>query len=170
MAKQKPSKTTPKAPAKECLYTKGVKSIKEHRLPDTCHLTHGVAHRTIAADINLRTGHNRHNYDAQRPNDKLPVEALNESRKNQLLELNYDSPFRIGLCVYISIPSGASGKWSGIAGVQKLIGVKAMRRLEIEESKRVIECAKKFFSPNGPVKKSSGKHTISEPIFFAFLI
>ncbi len=35
--------------------------------------------------------------------DKLPVETLNELRKKQLLELKYNSPFRIGLCVYISI-------------------------------------------------------------------
>jgi len=65
------------------------------------------------------------------------------------LNLDYKSPFRIGLCVFISMPSGASGKWSGIAGVQKLIGARAMKKLEDEESLRVIECAKKFLSPNG---------------------
>jgi len=80
---------------------------------------------------------------------KGSVEELNESRKKQLLNLKYKPPFRIGLCVYISIPSGASGKWSGIAGVHKLIGAKAMRRLEVEETRRVVECAKKFLSPNG---------------------
>ncbi|MBC8432540.1 MAG: hypothetical protein H8D96_11540 [Desulfobacterales bacterium] len=77
------------------------------------------------------------------------IEELNESRKKQLLNLKYKSPFRIGLCVFISMPSGSSGKWSGIAGVQKLIGAKAMRRLEKEEQKRVLECAKKFLPPNG---------------------
>ncbi len=82
-------------------------------------------------------------------NNNASVEELNESRKKQLLDLNYDSPFRIGLCVFISMPSASSGNWSGIAGVQKLIGAKAMRRLEDEESRRVIECAKKFLSPNG---------------------
>lgn len=55
------------------LYTKGVMSIKEHILPDTCHLTKGIPQRAIAADVNKRAGHNRHNYDTQRPNDKLPV-------------------------------------------------------------------------------------------------
>jgi len=54
--------------------------------------------------------------------DKLSFEALNESRKKQLLDLNYESPFRIGLCVYISMPSASDGPWSGIAGVQKLLG------------------------------------------------
>ena len=49
------------------------------------------------------------------------VEEINKHRSNQLLNLDYESPFRIGLCVYISIPSGSSGKWSGIAGVQKLM-------------------------------------------------
>ena len=80
---------------------------------------------------------------------KLSVSALNKHRKNQLLNLDYKSGFRIGLCVFISIPSAPSGPWSGIAGVQKLIGAKSMRELEKEESRRVIECAKKFLTPNG---------------------
>lgn len=58
---------------KERLYTKGVKSITEHVLPDVCHMNHGLPHRTLAADVNLRTGQNRHDYDANRPNDKLPT-------------------------------------------------------------------------------------------------
>ena len=98
------------------------------------------------------------------PNDQnLSVAELNEQRKNQLLNLDYDSPFRIGLCVFISMPSAPSGKrsgvtgvqsapsgeWSGVSGVQRLIGAKAMRELEKEETLRVIECAKKFLSPKG---------------------
>ncbi len=82
-------------------------------------------------------------------NNNASVEEVNESRKKQLLDLSYDSPFRIGLSVYISIPSASSGNWSGIAGVQKLMGAKALRRLEVEESRRIIECAKKFLSPDG---------------------
>ena len=93
--------------------------------------------------------------------ENLSVAELNEQRKNQLLNLDYKSPFRIGLCVFISLPSAPSdkwsgiapsapsGKWSGIAGVQKLIGAKAMRELEKEETLRIIECAKKFLSPKG---------------------
>ena len=82
-------------------------------------------------------------------NDKLSFEALNESRKKQLLNLKYKSPFRIGLCVFISMPSGASGKWSGIAGVQKLLGIRALRRLEVEETRRVVKCAKSFLPSSG---------------------
>jgi len=81
--------------------------------------------------------------------ENLPVKELNEHRKNQLLNLEYDSPFCIGLCVFITMPSAPGGKWGGIAGIQKLIGAEAMRRLEAEESLRVIECAKKFLAPNG---------------------
>jgi len=84
------------------------------------------------------------NYD-----NNLSVEDLNNSRKKQLLRLNHNSPFRIGLCVFISMPSASSGSWSGIAGVQKLIGAKAMRRLEIEESKRVLACANNFLINQG---------------------
>jgi hypothetical protein len=83
--------------------------------------------------------------------ENLSVAELNNHRKKQLLELDYKSPFRIGLCVFISMPSAPSGPWSGIAGVQKLIGAKAMRELEKEESLRIIECAKKFLKPKGVV-------------------
>jgi len=79
----------------------------------------------------------------------LSVAELNEQRKKQLLNIDYNSPFQIGLCVFISMPSAPSGKWSGVTGVQKLIGSKAMKELEKEESLRVIECAKKFLSHNG---------------------
>ena len=90
-------------------------------------------------------------------NKNLSVSELNEHRKNQLLNLDYDSPFRIGLCVYISIPSASSKKrnihsskdFSGVSGILKLIGSKAMRRLEEAEHKRVLECSEKFLSPNG---------------------
>jgi len=93
--------------------------------------------------------------------ENLSVEELNEHRKNQLLNLDYNSPFRIGLCVFISMPSAPSdklsgrapsapsGNWSGVTGVQKLIGAKAMRELEKEETLRVIECAKQFLLPKG---------------------
>jgi len=89
--------------------------------------------------------------------DKLSYEKLNELRKKQLLELNYKSPFQIGLCVYISIPSASSKKrnvhsskdFSGFSGIQKLVGSKAMQQLEKEEQKRVLECAQKFFTPKG---------------------
>jgi hypothetical protein len=80
---------------------------------------------------------------------KLSFKELNEQRKNQLLNLDYRSPFRVGLCVFISMPSAPSGKWSGVNGIQRLIGAKALRELEKEESLRVIECAKKFLTPNG---------------------
>jgi len=49
------------------------------------------------------------------------------------------------------MPSAPGGKWGGIAGVQKLIGVRALRKLEEAETKRVLECAKKFVTPDGAV-------------------
>lgn len=79
----------------------------------------------------------------------LSIKEQNIQRKQHLLELKYKTPFRIGLCVFMSMPSGPSKDYSGVAGIQKLIGVKAMRRLEVEETRKVIKCAKKFLSPNG---------------------
>ena len=81
----------------------------------------------------------------------LSVEEQNYRRKRYLLELKYETPFRVGLCVFLSTPSKASGKWSGVAGVQRLIGAKALKELEKEECQRVTECAKKFLTPKGVV-------------------
>ena len=81
----------------------------------------------------------------------VPADGLNGLRRQQLLDLGYKGPFRIGLSVFISIPSAPGGKWGGIAGVQKLLGVKALRRLEIEETRRIHECAQKFIGQSGKV-------------------
>jgi len=79
-------------------------------------------------DILAKAGVLKLSYD-----ENLSVEELNEHRKTQLLNLKYKSPFRIGLCVFISIPSAPSGPWSGIAGVQKLIDAKAMKEPNKQE-------------------------------------
>ena len=81
----------------------------------------------------------------------LSIEKLNKQRRDALFNLKYDSPYRIGLTVIISMPSAPGGPWGGIAGVQKLIGAKAMRLLEQAETERVLECAKKFVTPKGAV-------------------
>jgi hypothetical protein len=68
-----------------------------------------------------------------------------------MFSLKYDSPFRIGLGVFISMPSAAGGKWGGVAGIQKLLGVKAFKKLERAEQGRVLECTKKFVNSSGGV-------------------
>ena len=85
--------------------------------------------------------------------NNLPAVKLNVFRKKQLLELDYETPFRVGLCVFISMPSAPSGPYGGVAGVRKLLGVRALRRLEAEESKRITKCVKAFIDddPRGKV-------------------
>ena len=79
------------------------------------------------------------------------VRKLNTQRRQKMFSLKYDSPFRIGLGVFISMPSAAGGKWGGVAGIQKLLGAKAFRKLERAEQDRVLECAKKFVNSRGGV-------------------
>lgn len=79
------------------------------------------------------------------------TDDLNMERRDRLLNLDYDSPFRIGLCVIISMPSAPGGQYGGVAGIQKLIGAKAMKRLEEAERERIIECSRDFLSNNGIV-------------------
>jgi hypothetical protein len=75
--------------------------------------------------------------------------ALNKRRMKRMLELDYASPFRIGLCVFISMPSAPGGPWSGVAGIRKLLGSKAMSQLESAERERIIRYARRFLEPGG---------------------
>jgi hypothetical protein len=79
--------------------------------------------------------------------DGLPATECNKLRREELFGLKYQSDFRIGMSVIVSMPSAASEKtWSGVAGVQRLLGTAAMRRLEEAETKRVLMGAKCFFA------------------------
>jgi hypothetical protein len=86
----------------------------------------------------------------EQSNEK-PASALNQYRKRQLLNLDHENPFRIGLSVFITMPSAAGGKWSGIAGIKKLLGAEAFKKIEIEETERIISCARKFVQNEGAV-------------------
>ena len=83
--------------------------------------------------------------------DDLSLENKNEDRKRKILDSDYESPFQIGLTVFHSMPSGASGDWSGVAGIHKLLGKKALRRLEHEEKKRILATIDEFVTGKGAV-------------------
>jgi len=73
---------------------------------------------------------------------------INVARTKALFDLDYKSPFRIGLAVFYSLPSPASAKWNGVAGVSKLFGVKAFREITSCEKKRIEELIQEFIGDN----------------------
>lgn len=73
----------------------------------------------------------------------------NKERKKRLMNVDYDSDFRVGLCVYFSMPSSAGGPWSGVAGIRRLLGKRAFDQVAKEESQRVLKKAVAFLHPNG---------------------
>lgn len=79
------------------------------------------------------------------------INKLNKDRRHKMIQVDYDSPFRIGLSVFITMPSAPGGKWGGVAGVQTLLGKKALQRLETLEVKRIQALVQKFISPDGAV-------------------
>jgi hypothetical protein len=81
--------------------------------------------------------------------ENLSIKGRNTKRRECLFQLDYKSPFRIGLAVFFSMPSAASGPWSGVDGIKKLFGKKAMKRLEAAERERILECSKSFLIPDG---------------------
>lgn len=80
---------------------------------------------------------------------RIEDEEANRRRLKRMMEVDYRSPFRIGLCVYISMPSSAGGPWSGVAGIRKLFGAQPLKRLEAFETERILEVAKRFLTNGG---------------------
>jgi hypothetical protein len=78
-------------------------------------------------------------------------DSVIEQRRESLFNLSYESPFRIGLAVFYSMPSAASGKLSGVERLRSLFGRPALREIAKWEKCRVNGLIKKFASPNGAV-------------------
>ena len=90
--------------------------------------------------------------------EDLPENQRNEKRRRALLELDYETKYRIGLCVFITFPSDASKNhsdtsedYSGIQGVKRLFGTKAFNELVKYERKRVFALIREFVTPDGAV-------------------
>ena len=81
----------------------------------------------------------------------ISTRERNIRRMQLMTELNYESSFRIGLCVYFSMPSSAGGPWSGVAGVHKLLGTRALKVLEQYERDRFLHVVKRFMTHRGTV-------------------
>jgi hypothetical protein len=76
------------------------------------------------------------------------------SRTRALFDLTYNSPFRVGLAVFYSMPSPASDpKWSGVAGLRRLFGARALRDIAECEKRRVESLIREFAlsQPGGAV-------------------
>lgn len=72
-------------------------------------------------------------------------EDINTFRTRALFDLDYKSPFRIGLAVFCSLPSPASDlKWSGVAGLSKLFGARAFSEIILCEKKRAEIVIREF--------------------------
>ena len=75
-----------------------------------------------------------------------------ETRRNSLLELNYRSPFRIGIAVFYSLPSPASDKeWQGVSGIKKLLGANAFKKISLQEEARISLLISRFIGSRGGI-------------------
>lgn len=86
----------------------------------------------------------------------MDLEERNQLRKKQLYNLGYDSPFRLGLAVFYSMPTPASSsqkgsKWGGVTGLYRLFRKKALLRIGECERDRVEGLIREFVSPKGAV-------------------
>ncbi len=75
--------------------------------------------------------------------------CIGSLRTDDLFALNYESPFRVGLAVYYSMPSPASDPiWSGVAGLGKLFGARAFREITSCENERIKGIIQEFVACN----------------------
>jgi len=79
----------------------------------------------------------------------VATSVRNEKRLHRLMTGEYESDFRVGLCVFISMPSSAGGPWGGVAGIRKLLGKHVFDQVAKEERERILEEAARFLQPNG---------------------
>lgn len=76
----------------------------------------------------------------------------NTKMKADFLNLRYASPFRIGIAPILSMPSTASAPpWSGVGGLYRLFGKRALTMLLAEERKRISEIASSFLREYGVI-------------------
>lgn len=72
--------------------------------------------------------------------------------KAKFLNLEHQSPFRLGFEVIYTFPTSASKpKWSGVMGMEKLFGKKAMALITEVEKQRVQNLIKGFAGSNGAI-------------------
>jgi hypothetical protein len=71
-----------------------------------------------------------------------------EMRRNALRELNYLSPFRVGIAVFYSLPSTAS---TGVSGVKRLLRAKAFETISLQEEKRIAMLISRFIGSTGGI-------------------
>jgi hypothetical protein len=81
----------------------------------------------------------------------VDLNQRNKRRKDILLGVDYNSPFQISLEVFYSMPSPATGDWSGVAGLKRLFGAKAFEKISVCEKKRVEDIIQEHICPNGLV-------------------
>jgi hypothetical protein len=76
----------------------------------------------------------------------------NRERKDALYALRYDSPFRLGIAVYFSMPSpAAAAPWAGVAGLRRLFGTKALDMIARAEEERLAQAIRDFNGGAGAV-------------------
>lgn len=76
----------------------------------------------------------------------VDLQSNPQSMRSNFFDLNYASPFRIGIEVAFTFPSSASASsWSGVQGLQKLFGAKVLEKIFIAEKNRVQKLVNNFF-------------------------
>jgi len=78
-------------------------------------------------------------------------DKINQARKRRMLNLDYKSSFKIGLCVMLTMPSAPGDKWGGVQGIKRLFGLKAYKDIIKAESKRIHKIARQFVRNRGAV-------------------
>ena len=82
----------------------------------------------------------------------IDINTNPKSIKQDFFNLNYISPFRLGLEVIYTFPSSASKRnWAGVSGIERLFGRNAMRHIIEFEKLRLLPRLSEFTKGGGAV-------------------
>lgn len=79
--------------------------------------------------------------------DQTSIAARWEALRN----LQYESPFRVTIAVFYSLPTPASHAWSGVSGIRKLLGARAFKAITSAEENRIQNLVSRFLYPAGGI-------------------
>jgi len=82
----------------------------------------------------------------------INISSNPKTMKQDFFNLNYESPFRLGFEVIYTFPSSASkGKWSQVAGLEKLFRKKVLKLMFESEKTRVLPLIREFTKDGGAI-------------------
>jgi hypothetical protein len=129
--------------------------LKKNNKPSVFFLFGNPAPHSVRDDIYFsyeRNGLEHRFWRVLREVGFIEIDSNPATIKQDFLDLNYASPFRLGFEVLYTFPSSASKpKWAGVAGIERLFGKNALQQILRFEMARLLPLLRDFLVDGGAI-------------------